>query len=89
MPEYDEKFKKYAVEYFKKHTEKTGKECAADLGIGYTTLARWYKEATGCKEIIRTEEEAARRKRKAESNAAMKAIVKSLNYCVKNNITLR
>jgi len=61
MPKYDEKFKRKAVKYFAKHTEKTGKECAAKFGISYATLAKWYKEATECDEVDRTDYDAEER----------------------------
>lgn len=42
---FPEGFKEKAVAYPKEHPEKTMKECAADLEIGYSTLRRWINEA--------------------------------------------
>lgn len=42
---FPEGFKEKAVAYPKEHPEKTMKECAADLDIGYSTLRRWINEA--------------------------------------------
>lgn len=42
---FPEGFKEKAIAYPKVHPEKTTKECAADLGIAYSTLRRWISEA--------------------------------------------
>lgn len=41
---FPEGFKEMAVAYPKAHPEKSMKECAADLDIGYSTLRRWINE---------------------------------------------
>lgn len=38
---FEEGFKENAIEYCKIHSDKTIKACAAELGIGYSTLRRW------------------------------------------------
>lgn len=38
-------FREEAVAYPTQHPEKSMKQCAADLGIGYSTLRRWINEA--------------------------------------------
>lgn len=47
---FEEGFKENAIEYCKTHSDKTIKACAAELGIGYSTLRRW---------IAQSEEQAA------------------------------
>lgn len=42
---FKEGFKEEAIAYCKKNSEKTIKDCAADLDIGYSTLRRWLSEA--------------------------------------------
>lgn len=42
---FPEGFKEKAIAYPKVYPEKTTKECAADLGIAYSTLRRWISEA--------------------------------------------
>lgn len=38
---FEEGFRENAIEYCKIHSDKTIKACAAELGIGYSTLRRW------------------------------------------------
>ncbi len=42
---FEEGFKENAIEYCKIHSDKTIKACAAELGIGYSTLRRWIAQS--------------------------------------------
>lgn len=42
---FEEGFKENAIEYCKTHSDKTIKACAAELGIGYSTLRRWIAQS--------------------------------------------
>lgn len=42
---FPEGFREKAIAYPAEHPEKSMKQCAADLGIGYSTLRRWINEA--------------------------------------------
>ena len=42
---FEEGFKENAIEYCKTHSDMTIKACAAELGIGYSTLRRWISQS--------------------------------------------
>lgn len=42
---FEEGFRENAIEYCKIHSDKTIKACAAELGIGYSTLRRWIAQS--------------------------------------------
>src|SRR5699024_3468132 len=42
---FDNEFRNNAVQYAKEHKNLSRKECAMNLGIGESTLARWLREA--------------------------------------------
>lgn len=43
--QFDLQFKKDAVRYVQEHSDLSHDQCALNLGIGRSTLARWLKEA--------------------------------------------
>ena len=44
-PVFDNDFRSNAVRYVQQHTNLTMKECAANLGVGRSTLSRWISES--------------------------------------------
>ena len=44
-PVFDNEFRNNAVRYAQEHKDLSRKECAANLGIGESTLARWIRKA--------------------------------------------
>ena len=42
---FDNEFKNKAVQYVNEHSELSRAQAAANLGIGQSTLSRWFKEA--------------------------------------------
>ena len=41
---FEDGFKENAIAYCQAHPEKTIKACAADIGVGYSTLRRWISQ---------------------------------------------
>lgn len=67
---FKEGFKEEAVAYCKKNTDKTIKECANDLDLGYSTLRRW---------ISQVEAENEKKAKKAENKQTQKIEQKAEN----------
>lgn len=52
---FEEGFKENAIEYCKTHSDMTIKACAAELGIGYSTLRRWISQSEEQAETVNIE----------------------------------
>lgn len=52
--QHDKQFKLDAVKYRKEHPDLTQEECAKNLGIGLSTLARWESQFRDCNGDIPT-----------------------------------
>ena len=51
-PVFDNDFRSNAVRYVQQHTNLTMKECAANLGVGRSTLSRWISESKNQKTVL-------------------------------------
>lgn len=78
---FEDGFKEKAVAYPKEHPEKTMKQCAEELGIGYSTLRRWINEA---EDTDKSTAQAAPEKEAvaAEKTAEAEAVLKDLDEAI-------
>ena len=70
--QHDKQFKLDAVKYRKEHPDLTQEECAKNLGIGLSTLARWESQFRDCNGDIPTRGSGNYAKKKKKEIARLK-----------------